>query len=42
MDNKGTAVIAALTYETNGKKKDFNVSPATISRLTGASANSCR
>jgi hypothetical protein len=27
MDNKGTAVIAVLTYETNGKKRDFNVTP---------------
>ena len=27
MDNKGTAVIGALTYETNGKKKDFNLTP---------------
>ena len=27
MNNKGTAVITALTYETNGKKKDFNLTP---------------
>ena len=27
MDNKGTAVIAAMTYETNGKKKDFALTP---------------
>jgi hypothetical protein len=27
LDHKGTAVIAALTYETNGKKKDFDLTP---------------
>ncbi len=27
MENKGTAVIAALTYETNGKKQDFDLTP---------------
>ncbi len=27
MTNKGTAVIAALTYETNGKKEDFDLTP---------------
>jgi hypothetical protein len=27
MNNKGTAVIAALTYETNGKKQDFDITP---------------
>jgi len=27
MDNKGTAVIATLTYETNGKKEGFDVTP---------------
>lgn len=26
-DNKGTAVVAALTYETNGKKQDFDLTP---------------
>jgi hypothetical protein len=32
MTNKATAVIAALTYETNGKKEDFHVTPG--DRLT--------
>jgi hypothetical protein len=27
MTNKGTAVVAALTYETNGKKEDFDLTP---------------
>jgi len=27
MTNKATAVIAALTYETNGKKEDFDLTP---------------
>jgi hypothetical protein len=27
MDNKGTAVIAALTYEINGKKQGFDLTP---------------
>jgi len=27
MTNKATAVIAALTYETNGKKQDFDLTP---------------
>jgi len=27
MDNKGTAVVTALTYETNGKKQDFDLTP---------------
>lgn len=26
-DNKGTAVVAALTYEKNGKKQDFDLTP---------------
>jgi hypothetical protein len=30
MTNKATAVIAALTYETNGKKADFDLTPVTI------------
>lgn len=38
MDHKGTAVIAALTYETNGKKQDFNLTPGDNLSLTwGAS-----
>jgi Putative MetA-pathway of phenol degradation len=27
MTNKGTAVVIALTYETNGKKEDFDLTP---------------
>lgn len=27
MDNKGTAVLTALTYETNGKKQGFDLTP---------------
>src|SRR6266516_3587459 len=27
MTNKATAVVAALTYETNGKKEDFDLTP---------------
>ena len=27
MDNKGTAVVTALTYETNGKKDQFDLTP---------------
>lgn len=38
IDNKGTAVIAALTYETNGKKQDFNLTPGdNLSFTWGAS-----
>lgn len=33
MDNKGTAIIAALTYETNGEKRDFDVTPGDVLTL---------
>ena len=33
MDNKGTAIISALTYETNGKKRDFDVTPGDVLTL---------
>ena len=42
MTNKATAVIAALTYETSGKKEDFNLTPGDNLTLNWASANSCR
>ena len=33
MENKGTAVVTALTYETNGKKDDFDLTPGDVLTL---------
>jgi hypothetical protein len=41
MTNKAAAVVAALTYETNTKKEDFDLVPGDNLTLNWASANSC-
>jgi len=42
MTNKATAVVAALTYEMNSKKEDFDLTPGDNLTLDWVSVNSCR